>query len=160
MLPQFALFGARWRKIRNLIFQRFQDPEPWHDPVNGVSLLNELRCTFERFVVLPDHAAAAFALWVILTWAHDLFDISPYLAVTSPEKRCAKTLALELLGMLVRRPVPASNISPAALFRSVETYKPTLLIDEADTFARNDDSLRGILNSGHPRSGPPAQRAL
>jgi putative DNA primase/helicase len=45
----------------------------------------------------------------------------------------------------------SGNITPAALFRSVEAWKPTLLIDEADTFAAMHDELRGILNAGHTR---------
>jgi Protein of unknown function (DUF3631) len=45
----------------------------------------------------------------------------------------------------------ASNISPSALFRYVEHIKPTLLIDEADSFVGASDELRGILNSGHTR---------
>ena len=32
-------------------------------------------------------------------------------------------------------------------------HRPTLLIDEADTFARDNDELRGILNSGHRQGG-------
>ena len=43
----------------------------------------------------------------------------------------------------------ASNISSAALFRSIEKWVPTLLIDEADSFATKNDELRGVLNSGH-----------
>jgi putative DNA primase/helicase len=38
------------------------------------------------------------------------------------------------------------------VFRAVEKYTPTLLIDEADTFLRDKDELRGILNSGHTRA--------
>jgi hypothetical protein len=34
----------------------------------------------------------------------------------------------------------------------VEKYRPTLLIDEADTFLGDNDGLRGIINSGHRRS--------
>jgi hypothetical protein len=45
----------------------------------------------------------------------------------------------------------ASNISSAALFRSIEKWAPTLLIDEADSFATKNDELRGVLNSGHTR---------
>jgi putative DNA primase/helicase len=30
---------------------------------------------------------------------------------------------------------------------------PTLLIDEADTFLKDNDELRGILNTGHRRGG-------
>jgi putative DNA primase/helicase len=44
-----------------------------------------------------------------------------------------------------------SNISPAALFRAVEKFSPTLLIDEADTVTRDNEELRCILNSSHTR---------
>ncbi len=128
------------------------DPEPWHDPVNGISLLNELRRTFLRFLALPEHADVALALWPLYTHAHDLFDVSPFLGITSPEMRCGKTRTLELLSLMVRRALPAANVTPAALFRTVEKYAPTLLIDEADTFAKRNDELRGILNSGHRRA--------
>ena len=37
------------------------------------------------------------------------------------------------------------------MFRAVEKWKPTLLIDEADTFLGDKDDLRGVLNSGHNR---------
>ena len=40
---------------------------------------------------------------------------------------------------LVWRPLPTANVSAAALFRVVEAYRPTLLIDEADTFLGEDN---------------------
>ncbi len=40
-------------------------------------------------------------------------------------------------------------ISPAVLFRVVEKHKPTVLVDEGDTFLRDNDDFRGILNGGH-----------
>lgn len=33
----------------------------------------------------------------------------------------------------------------------IELWKPTMIIDEADTFIRDSDELRGIINSGHTR---------
>jgi hypothetical protein len=39
------------------------------------------------------------------------------------------------------------------MFRVIESYRPTLLVDEADTFLRDNDELRGIINSGHRRGG-------
>jgi putative DNA primase/helicase len=59
---------------------------------------------------------------------------------------------LTLLSALVPRACPACNITTAALFRAVEKWQPTLLIDEADTFLKNSDELRGVLNSGHQRA--------
>jgi hypothetical protein len=71
--------------------------------------------------------------------------------LNSPEKGCGKTTAIELLSCLLPKPLIASNISPAALFRTVEKHQPTLLIDEADTFLKMNDELRGIVNSGNRR---------
>ena len=39
------------------------------------------------------------------------------------------------------------------MFRTVEMARPTLLIDEADTFLAANEELRGILNSGHSNDG-------
>ena len=54
--------------------------------------------------------------------------------------------------MLVTRPLPASNCTPSVIFRAIELYRPTFLIDEADTFLAAHDEMRGVLNSGHRKS--------
>jgi putative DNA primase/helicase len=59
---------------------------------------------------------------------------------------------LELIGRLSRRPLFASNISPSATFRVIEAFAPTLIIDEADSFLRENEELRGVINSGHTRT--------
>jgi hypothetical protein len=53
----------------------------------------------------------------------------------------------------VQRPKRSDNISAAAVYRVVEQLRPTLLIDEADTYLGNNHELRGILNSGHRSDG-------
>src|SRR5437764_649037 len=80
------------------------------------------------------------------TYCMDAADASPILAVTSPEKRCGKTVVLELAQALALKPLPAANITSAALFRTVEAHAPTLLIDEADAFLKDNEELRGVLN--------------
>ena len=92
------------------------------------------------------------ALYAVFTFTIDAQRIAPMLALTSPEKRCGKSTALEVLIYLVRRPAMAASITGPGVFRLVERFSPTLLIDEADTFLRNSDDLRGILNSGHSRA--------
>src|SRR5208283_344735 len=119
--------------------------------VDGVTLLNELHGLFGRFVVLPQWAAETLALWTLHTYAFQQRDVSTYLGLESPEKRCGKTTLLTVLSELVNRPVVAANISSPALFRVIEETRPTLLIDEADTLLQGNDELRGILNSGYTR---------
>jgi putative DNA primase/helicase len=128
------------------------DPEPWPDPVDGKQLLNDLAFTARRYLVLPAGAASAIALWIVHAHAHDSAAISPVVGITSPTPECGKTTLLSLLSALVPRPLPASNITAAALFRAVEKWRPSLLIDEADTYLRESDDLRGVINSGHMRS--------
>ncbi|HEX2257940.1 MAG TPA: DUF3631 domain-containing protein [Afifellaceae bacterium] len=127
-------------------------PEPWPEPVDGAELLDALVNVVKRHLVVPAGAAEATALWMVHAHAHDTAAISPILAVTSPTPECGKTTLLTILGALVPRPLPASNITAAALFRAVEKWQPTLLVDEADTFLRNSDELRGVVNSGHNRA--------
>ena len=128
------------------------DPEPWLESVDGAALLDEIASTFKRYLALPPHADTALALWVLYTYAFDAFYVSPIIAVTSPVMRCGKTQLLIVLRALVPRRLLTSNITPAVLFRAIEKFHPTLVIDEADTFIHDDDVLRGVLNSGHTRT--------
>lgn len=88
---------------------------------------------------------------MLLTYCFDAFRILPILGVVSPEKRCGKTSLLEVLQGLCNKALLASNVSPPAVFRTIEKYQPTLLIDEADSFLKDNEELRGVLNSGHTR---------
>ena len=114
-------------------------------------LLNDLSSILRRFVILPPHAPEALALWILHTYGLDLRDTTAYLGIESPHKGCGKTTLLSVLHDLAYNAVSASNISPAALFRVIEQVRPTLLIDEADTFLPGNEQLRGILNAGYKK---------
>jgi Protein of unknown function (DUF3631) len=128
-----------------------RDVEPCADAVDGAALLDEISSTVQRFIVCEPATAHAAALWVTMTWLMDSVDIAPIVVITAPEKRCGKSLMLSLMGRLSRRSLAASNITPAALFRAIEAWQPTLMIDEADAFMRENEELRGLLNCGHTR---------
>ncbi len=138
----------------------FPPIEPWSEPVDGEELLDELAHTFSRFLALPGHGAEALALWTVFAHAHDAAQMSPRLALVSATMRCGKTRALQLLGALVPRPLHVANLTAASLFRGIETFAPTLLVDEADTFLGEANELRGVLNSGHSRPGAFVLRAV
>lgn len=129
----------------------FPTVEPWPQPVDGAALLDEIAGTIRRFIVCDADTVTAATLWVAFTWIIDLVNVAPLAVITAPEKRCGKSQLLDLIGRLSRRPLVASNISPAAIFRVIEAYGPTLLIDEADAFLKENEEARGILNSGHTR---------
>lgn len=57
-----------------------EDPDPWPEAVQAASLLDELEAVFLRFVVLPEGAAAAVALW----WKWRSVSISAKSAIQPP----------------------------------------------------------------------------
>lgn len=130
----------------------FPDIEPLDERVNGAELLNEIEGVFRRHIVLQVHGVTIATLWSVFSWTFNHFDTCPILFVTSPQKRCGKTTFLTLLSKLTSRTLSASNITPAALFRVIEAVQPTLVIDEADSFIKENEELRGIVNSGHTRA--------
>src|SRR5688572_599827 len=125
--------------------------EAWSEVVNGAELLDGLNGLLRRYVVLPRWVAETLALWVVHTYAFPLREVTTYVGVVSPEKRCGKTTLLTLLSLLTNRALVAANISPPAMFRVIEEVQPTMLIDEADSFLQGEDELRGILNAGYSR---------
>jgi hypothetical protein len=131
----------------------FPEPEAWPDPVNGAILLDSIAQAIRHYVVLSNHSRDATALWILHAYLIDCFLVSPRLAVCSPMKQCGKTTLLDVLGRLVLKPLPTANVTASAIFRVVEAYRPALLVDEADTFLRDNDELRGIINSGHRHGG-------
>ncbi len=129
----------------------FEAIVPWDEPVIGHQLLDEIELLIGRFIACTQATMIAIALWVAMTWLVAAIQICPILTITAPEKRCGKSILLGLIGKIVYRAMMASNISPAALFRSIDAWGPTLLLDEADAFMPENEELRGIINSGHTR---------
>jgi len=126
--------------------------QPWPEPVDGYKLLNDLADTYDRHVVLTSSASLACALWTLHAYAHSAACHSPILDISSPTKRCGKTQLLGTVSLLVPKALPAANVTPATVFRAINLWQPTILIDELDTFLADNSDLRGVLNSGHMKS--------
>ena len=131
----------------------FADIEPWSETVSPADLFDEVAAIIPSFIVLDMNQAYAATLWVAHTYLTAEADTSPLAIINAPEKACAKTLFQTVLGRMSYRPLPASNASLSALFRAVESWKPTLFIDEADTFFRDNAELHGMVNAGYKRGG-------
>jgi len=119
--------------------------------------LSQLAQLIRRYIALTAAEADVIALWIVHTHAFGAAQTTPYLAITSAEKRCGKSRLLELLELLVGGPWLTSSVSAAVLYRTIHETHPTLLLDESDaTFNGNKEfgeALRGVLNSGHRLGG-------
>ncbi|MDP6654131.1 MAG: DNA polymerase, partial [Gammaproteobacteria bacterium] len=130
-----------------------EDPEPWHEPVDGHGLAEYVRDTFKRHCILPAGAAEALTLFTFHTHCFEVADFSPHLILMSAVKRSGKTTVLHVLSQLVSKPLKVEHCTTSAIFRSIELAAPTLLIDEGDSFIKENEQIRGLLNSSFERGG-------
>jgi Protein of unknown function (DUF3631) len=130
---------------------QFREFLPWADEIEGDRVTSALSATFKRFVRMSDAKADACALWVLLDWTIDKFPIAPRLCITSPTKQCGKSTLLELLGRVSHRPLNSGSVTPAALFRAIEQFHPTFLLDENEKFLEVGSDFHALLNQGHRR---------
>ncbi|WP_372887080.1 DUF3631 domain-containing protein [Psychrobacter sp.] len=128
------------------------DVEPYAEPITDIAIVAE-----QIYQILYDHIACtdavkvAVTLWILMTWVIPAAHILPIAWINAPEKRCGKSTLLKLMSRMSKRSLSTSNITGPALFRCIEAYKPTLFIDEVDTFLNDNEGLRGVLNAGHSR---------
>jgi hypothetical protein len=127
-----------------------------HNLKNALTDTEEL---LRKVIVLKlDAHYWALTLWIAFCYSIQEFDFAPRLCFWSPEKRCGKSLALEVVSHLLPNPLMTSSISSPALFRILDKDKTrVILIDESDTvFGRNGDKekaegLRQLLNASFKR---------
>jgi hypothetical protein len=124
--------------------------------LSGSNLVRKLELFFKKRVILPQGLALVIALWVIGTYLADVFDCFPYLCMTSPTKRCGKTILSELIGLVSARSKTTVNVSEAALFRMIKKFRPTIIMDEAETLSNRKSEraqfLLSLLNAGHRKN--------
>jgi putative DNA primase/helicase len=136
------------------------DVEPWLEPVPDVAAVANTGIALQkRYLDLPDVYHDTIMLWVFV--AHLLLhkdlrvSCAPRLAIQSPEMECGKSTALIVASLLSPRAVVTSSITPAALFRAVDSLHVSLFIDESDNILTKgfNPELLAILNSGiHSRT--------
>jgi hypothetical protein len=128
----------------------FHDLEPCEQPVDGNALLAELVALIHKHILINNDDALTIAPWIIWTYLadEDYVEVSPYLGITSPDKRCAKTRCLDLIERLVKRGYGISDITKSSFFRFVEQWHPTLCLDEFHKLIKNrPDLLQPFLNA-------------
>lgn len=89
--------------------------------------------------------AAVAAAWVLGTYLWALFDCFPFLLISSPVPSCGKSTLAWLLAMVCRAGKLVTGVTDAVLFRIIDTFHPTVVIDEGESISI---TLRTLLNAG------------
>src|SRR3979490_2250997 len=101
----------------------------------GSNLIGYFESTFRKYLALDPGLSLVLALWTLATHVFDCFEAFPYLAITSPTKRCGKTRLAEIIDLFCCNGLRTAGASAAAIFRSIqmealEDRTVTLILDE------------------------------
>jgi putative DNA primase/helicase len=153
-LLEKAVDAARVEIETEKLLEPHWEVKPADDPVDATQLFAEIEARILQHVAMPKDLAFVVALWIGQSWIHQHATYSAILGVTSAEKDSGKSTLMGVIRFMVPRSLMTVGISAAALYRSIEKWNPTLVIDECDQlFADNPDLLR-VVNSGWtPGSG-------
>jgi hypothetical protein len=143
---------AKKPKKESIPLYEHWNTEPSDMDQDGSTLLQALVDKIRHHVVMTVDQATVVALWILLTWVHDKAVVhSPLFLATSPEANSGKTTLLGIITLLVRNSLCSVSISGPALFRSIEKWQPTFVIDEADSALVDNQDLKSVINSGWTR---------
>lgn len=130
------------------------------------AILEEICGFIRKCVTLSEEEAVATTLWCAGTWgvrqgvspgreadAEVGPNVFPRLHIRSGAPGSGKTTLLDAIGCAAARPLKSDAMSQSAFFRVIESHQPSLLLDESDAWLRNNEGMRGLINSGHRRNG-------
>lgn len=127
----------------------FNDPEHWKDPINHVDLINEIVRFLNKYIVLPEGADIAIALWICHAHCLNAFELSPILQIKSPSKGCGKSVLLGIVGKLLPLNISSGDVSSASMFRLIDKSQASICIDEADVSVNGNNDFTKLLNSSY-----------
>ena len=148
-----------WRNYTIDELQYFPLPRlPWlaiescTDYESEEHLYGEIRSFMLEHIDVPNELFYdVYTCFVLASWRPEDFKVIPYLFFLGPLSS-GKTRGLECLQRLCYRALLSTSMSAAAIFRALEAWHPTLLLDETEIY--NKESMAevlALLNSGYRR---------
>jgi energy-coupling factor transporter ATP-binding protein EcfA2 len=126
-------------------------PKPYGSPE---ALWREVReFAYEHIDFERDVQYDILTAWVLASWIPECFDTASYLWFTGPSNS-GKSRSLDVLAALGFRPLLSPSVSAASIFRALDAYHPTFLLDEFEIYTKVAElkaEVIGVLNAGYRR---------
>jgi hypothetical protein len=118
-------------------------------------LIAEVQDFIHRHVDIDGFHERLATYYVLISWVYDDFRVLPYLRPLG-DYATGKSRYLTTVGSLCYRPIMAAGaITPAPVFRVIEEFRGTLVLDEADfRFSEHYYDIVKILNCGYEVGRP------
>ncbi len=145
-------YSAQNNLIKNRVVLLPSGPEEY---ATTGQLVAEIQAFIHRYVDVSPLYERIASYYVLLAWVFDAFQELPYLRLIG-DPGCGKTRFLLTVGSICYKPIFASGASSVSpLFRILDAFRGTLIIDEGD-FRQSDEQseITKILNNGSSRGFP------
>jgi len=147
----YVPFSAQNNLIRNGIILI---PSATEEYGSTSALVDEVRSFIHQYVTVSPLFEMIAAHYVLLTWIYEGFGTLPYLRVRG-DFGSGKTRFLKVIGSLCFRAIFAGTTTVSPLFRMLNIFRGTLVVDEGD-FRVSDEKaeLSKVLNNGNAKGFP------
>jgi putative DNA primase/helicase len=126
--------------------------EPWAEPVTTAAMSAEVKAQWRRYVVASDDGTVATVLWTLMSWVHnEIATHSPILVFRSVKEGSGKSVSLGVLKWMTPHSYSGIAFTGSNIFHVIDTYKPTLIVDEAARAFHHHPELACIINGGWTR---------
>lgn len=131
-------------------------PESAEDCGSIPQLIADIQTFIHKYLDVSENFEK-FATWyILLSYMYDKLQTIPYLRALG-DTGCGKTRFLDVIGNLCYKPmVVAGALTSAPIFRLIDMFKGTLIIDEADLNKKSDETedIIKIFNNGFEKHKP------
>lgn len=118
-------------------------------------LINEIKTHIKKYLDIDDDFLHYSVYYILLSWVYDKLTTIPYLRALG-DWGTGKSRFIEVIGKLCYKPMKISGAAtPAPIYRIIEKWKGTLIVEEADRKDSDEASeVTKILNCGFEKGNP------
>ena len=118
----------------------------------GLSLWDDVKAfVFDHVEFSDPRLYDVKTAWIMMTWITEAFNVAPYWRYIGT-KNTGKTRALEVDQQLCYRATLSPSVTEAALYRLIEKYHVTYLLDETEIYNNEQkQATQHVLNAGYRR---------
>ncbi|MEI2299812.1 DUF3631 domain-containing protein [Ensifer sp. MJa1] len=170
--PKVEDAGTFWKRLKERGINTdnvIQIPVTWHHEylakrqivASGArldALMDKARAFMEARLFMSADNLDLLTLWATATHAAPVASFRPILALTSSGPGSGKSTVLKMVAALTPNSFLQESITPPALYRHVEAankggVRPTMLLDEVDTYFKRHDDMKNTLNAAFEEGG-------